>query len=177
MHRIVTVEGTISTDDIIPGKYKHMHADVSKLAGHVFENRFPGLASDFQAGDAIWCDSLFGIGSSREQAATSLKAAGVALVIAPDFGRIFYRNAWNVGLPAIRCPRPSGARTGVALDIDWTDGGLIVNDERHAFSTPPARLMEMRSMGGLLPWLKAQPWPRDTHSVQFAVEAWNVCPN
>lgn len=177
MHRIVTIDGTISTDDIIPGKYKHMHADASKLAGHVFENRFPGLASTLQPDDAIWCDSLFGIGSSREQAATSLKAAGVALVIAPDFGRIFYRNAWNVGLPAIRCQRPSAARAGETLGIDWTAGWLVLNDERHGFSTPPPRLMEMREMGGLLPWLKAQPSSRDAHSIQSAVEAWNVHPN
>lgn len=177
MHRVIVVHGEISTDDIIPGKYKHMHADVAKLADHVFENRFPSLASELRPGDVIWCDELFGIGSSREQAATSLRAAGVECVLAPDFGRIFYRNAWNVGLPAVRCSPPPGLRDRTSLQIHWDSGRLETGGEELTFAPPAPRLMEIRQAGGLLPWLKGREWPPEGRSIQFTAEAWNVRPN
>jgi 3-isopropylmalate dehydratase small subunit len=97
-HRIRIGPGPVSTDDIIPGRYKHMYTDPKELAPHVFENLLPGFARSLSPGDAIYCPDTFGIGSSREQAVTSLLAAGVVVVLAPRFGRIFFRNAWNLGL-------------------------------------------------------------------------------
>ena len=75
--RVRRIDRIISTDDIIPGRYKHMFTDTSELAKHVFENIFPGLAETFREGDVIISSTIFGIGSSREQAVSSLLAAAV----------------------------------------------------------------------------------------------------
>src|SRR3990167_1639885 len=102
-YRARVINGPISTDDIIPGKYKHMYTDHQKMAMHIFENKLPGLSATFQENDVLVCNKIFGIGSSREQAVSSLLSIGIKAVIAPLFGRIFYRNCWNLGLFPIEC--------------------------------------------------------------------------
>src|SRR3954470_22866685 len=99
--RTRNVAGVISTDDIIPARYKHSFVDPADMAKHVFENLLPGFAATLRTGDVILGSDTFGVGSSREQAVSSLLASGVKAVIAPRFGRIFFRNAWNLGLIAI----------------------------------------------------------------------------
>lgn len=99
------IAGTISTDDILPARYKHATTDPVMMAAHVFETSNPGFAAKLKPSSVLVAGSLFGIGSSREQAVAALRAAGVAAVIAPAFGRIFFRNAWNLGLPAITIDR------------------------------------------------------------------------
>lgn len=144
------ISGVISTDDIIPGRYKHMHTDTSKLAQHVFENRFPGLAATFHANDLIVADDTFGIGSSREQAVSSLLAAGVQVVVAPRFGRIFFRNCWNLGLFAIEADACCFAE-GENIVVNVADGTLIGADNIIRFTPPPARMLKMVADGGLIP--------------------------
>lgn len=158
--RLYLVDDVISTDDIIPGRYKHMFTDPRQLAEHVFENRFPGLATRLSPGSAIWSSALFGIGSSREQAATSLKAAGVEVVLAPRFGRIFYRNAWNVGLRLVALDRPSGLRDEDEIEIDWKVGELKGPQGSQCFETPPDRIREIVAAGGLLNWVKQREMTR-----------------
>ena len=153
-YRIRTISGTVSTDDIIPGKYKHASADPAALAPHVFENYLPGYAATLREGDALWSDSIFGIGSSREQAATSLLAAGVKVVIAPNFGRIFYRNAWNIGLRLIEIDRIQSADLdGEEITVDWDAGTATGSFGRHDFARPPKRLMDIIEAGGLINWI------------------------
>lgn len=147
--RIRIIEGPISTDDIIPGKYKHMYTDPRDMAKHVFENRYPGLAATLEAGDALYCREIFGIGSSREQAVTSLLAAGVVAVIAPHFGRIFFRNCWNLGLLPIKLPQ-ADLMDGEAVRIDLNAGALVGDSGRHTFNPPPQFMLDMRAEGGLL---------------------------
>ena len=155
--RVRCLSGTVSTDDIIPGRYKHMYSDPKHLAPHVFENLIPGFAGSLKTGDAIWSDSIFGIGSSREQAATSLLAAGVQVVLAPRFGRIFYRNAWNVGLGLIELAPPAGASLeGAGITVDWATGIVGGPFGEMRFAVPPPRLMEIRRSGGLLNWVIAR---------------------
>ena len=163
--RLREIAGVISTDDIIPGRYKHMHADPDKLAAHVFENRFPGMAATFREGDAIWCDATFGIGSSREQAATSLLAAGVRLVIAPGFGRIFFRNAWNVGLRLIALPRPDQPVEGQSVSVDWERGVLFAEAGPQEFTPPPERILRIADAGGLLLWVRQSADPATIEGV------------
>lgn len=123
------VDRPISTDDILPARYKHMHSDPALLAPHVFENLIPAL--DLRD-CALVSPVLFGIGSSREQAVSALKAAGVQAVLAPAFGRIFFRNAWNLALPALEREDPGGDN----WELDLT--GV------------PAEMLEMVRCGGLL---------------------------
>lgn len=91
----------IDTDLVIAGRYLRTK-DHSVWVSHVFEDLDPALAGQLN-GAVIVAGKNFGCGSSREQAALALREAGVAAVIAPSFARIFFRNAINVGLPAIEC--------------------------------------------------------------------------
>jgi 3-isopropylmalate/(R)-2-methylmalate dehydratase small subunit len=147
--RLRAVSGVISTDDIIPGRYKHMFTDTRELAKHVFENLLPGFAATLEPGDAILSRDTFGIGSSREQAVSSLMAAGVRAVLAPRFGRIFFRNAWNLGLIAVALPQsPLGDLDRVTLHPG--DGRIEGEFGTVRFSPPPALMLDMIEQGGLL---------------------------
>ena len=93
----------VDTDQIIPGAYTKT-LDVDELASHVFEYLDPDFRTRMNSGDFVVAGENFGCGSSREQAPLALKAAGIAAVVASSFARIFYRNAFNLGLPAVICP-------------------------------------------------------------------------
>jgi 3-isopropylmalate/(R)-2-methylmalate dehydratase small subunit len=147
--RVRQLSRVISTDDIIPGRYKHMFTDTRELAKHVFENLMPGFAATLSPGDAIHCTETFGIGSSREQAVSSLMAAGVKAVFAPSFGRIFFRNSWNLGLIAIEMERlPAGDMEGVELHL--REGRVVGPRGVSWFAPPPAAMLDMIEHGGLL---------------------------
>lgn len=155
LYRARLVPAGLSTDDIIPARYKHMHTDPSKLAPHVLENRFPGFAATFAEGDALVCNGLFGIGSSREQAVSALSAAGIRAVLAPDFGRIFFRNAWNLGLAAIETDT-GGFTEGAMFRLDLEASMLQTSaDVTRSFARPDPRMIAMLEAGGLLPYLKS----------------------
>ncbi|MFF5403851.1 hypothetical protein ACFY8K_03730 [Streptomyces misionensis] len=155
-HRVRRVAGMVSTDDIIPARYKHMHTDPKLLAPHLFEAYLPGFVDTVQPGDAIVSDSVFGIGSSREQAVSTLLANGIGLVIAPRFGRILFRNCWNLALPAIETDTDR-LTEGMTISLDLGRGeirceGTILS----TFPKPPPLLLEMISQGGLLSRVKTR---------------------
>jgi 3-isopropylmalate/(R)-2-methylmalate dehydratase small subunit len=149
-YRVRRISGEISTDDIIPARYKHMYTDPAQLSPHVFENRFPGLAATFRDGDALVGADIVGIGSSREQAVSALVACGVRLVVAPEFGRIFYRNCWNLGLPAVEAD-PSAFAEGQLVGVDLARGVFLGEGNLPAFRPPAAMMIDMVRAGGLLP--------------------------
>lgn len=91
----------ISTDHITPGRYFHLRSNLEELAKHVLEDADPSFASKVKAGDIIVAGRNFGLGSSREHAPRVIKIAGVSCIIAKSFARIFYRNAFNIGLPLL----------------------------------------------------------------------------
>lgn len=143
------VSGVVSTDDILPARYKHSLTNPADLAPHVFENLLPGFARTLQPGDALVGDSLFGIGSSREQAVTSLMAAGVRAIIAPAFGRIFFRNAWNLGLVAIEIERLS-CHDGDRIDLALESGTARTSHVSVPFRPIPREMVDIYLDGGLL---------------------------
>ena len=96
----------IDTDIIYPGRYLNI-TDREKTAEHLFELAYPEIRPALQPGDFIVAGKNFGCGSSREQAAAALKFAGAGAVIAASFARIFFRNAINLGLPAVVAPQAS----------------------------------------------------------------------
>lgn len=152
--RVRIVSGVISTDDIIPGRYKHMYTDPRDLAPHVFESLLPGFAASLQPGDALCCPDIFGIGSSREQAVSSLMAAGVTAIFARRFGRIFFRNAWNLGLPVIEL-RDADLVEGEPVAVDLERGSIWRGHPPSAagcipFDPPPDEMLRMLREGGLL---------------------------
>ena len=148
--RVREINHVMSTDDIIPGRYKHMFTDTRELAKHVFENAIPGFAETIAEGDVLCSKETFGIGSSREQAVSALQAAGVKAVLAPRFGRIFFRNSWNLGLIAIEIDTTS-LREKDYIDIDLEKGEIRGRFAQKLFPPPPERLREMIDHGGLLP--------------------------
>lgn len=91
----------ISTDHITPGRYFHLRSNLEELAKHVLEDADPSFSSKVKAGDIIVAGRNFGLGSSREHAPRVIKIAGVSCIIAKSFARIFYRNAFNIGLPLL----------------------------------------------------------------------------
>ena len=95
----------VNTDVIFPGKYTYTIQDPNEMAQHAMEDLDPEFSKNVNKDDIIVAGTNFGCGSSREQAATCLKYAGVSAIIAKSFSRIFFRNAINEGLMVIQCPK------------------------------------------------------------------------
>ena len=93
----------IDTDVIIPARYLNT-SDPAELARHCLEDLDTSFVDRVRPGDIIVAEENFGCGSSREHAPVAIKAAGVSVVVAKSFARIFYRNAINIGLPILECP-------------------------------------------------------------------------
>ena|SRR3989338_8414866 len=96
--RLLKIQDNINTDYVISGRYKFKITNPKELARHIFEDVDPTFASRIAKGDFLVAGENFGCGSSREQAPQALKASGIQAVIANSFARIFYRNAFNIGL-------------------------------------------------------------------------------
>jgi 3-isopropylmalate/(R)-2-methylmalate dehydratase small subunit len=152
----VVLGDNIDTDMLYPGRYLNI-TDREKTAEHLFELAYPELRANLEAGDFIVAGRNFGCGSSREQAAAALKFAGAGAVIAGSFARIFYRNAINLGLPAVVAPQASLAcAAGDELEIDLLAGeirNLTGNRVVEAAALDP-RAVELIAAGGLIPYLK-----------------------
>jgi 3-isopropylmalate/(R)-2-methylmalate dehydratase small subunit len=137
-----------------PGLYFKL--PMAEMARHCLEAIDPAFPASVKPGDIVVAGRNFGVGSAREQAAMALTHLGVGAVLATSFGRIFYRNALNFGLPALVFP---GAGTVIAGDLLRIDpvAGRIENTRSggvHAVNGIPAHLMAMVEAGGLMPWLK-----------------------
>jgi 3-isopropylmalate/(R)-2-methylmalate dehydratase small subunit len=103
-------------------------------------------------GDIIVADENFGCGSSREHAPIALKAAGVAAIIAPTFARIFYRNAFNMGLPIFELPQSMEITEGESVSIDMAEGTITntSNGKVYSFIPIPPFMQELIAAGGLM---------------------------
>lgn len=137
----------VDTDVIIPGKYLRTK-DTMVWAQHAMEGLDPLFASRVQKGDIIVAGRNFGSGSSREQAPRALKGAGVAVVVARSFARIFYRNAINVGLPLVEADVV--CRAGDTVEVDLAAGTVQVGDIVYQGTRLPDFLMEILEDGGLV---------------------------
>jgi 3-isopropylmalate dehydratase small subunit len=148
----------VDTDAIIPARYLNT-TDPSILAAHCMEDADPEFMKKVNPGDMIIAGKNFGCGSSREHAPISIKAAGVSCVIAASFARIFFRNAFNMGLPILECPEAASAiATGDEVEADL-DRGIIVNHTRsetyQAQQVPPF-MQQLVQAGGLIPYVQEQ---------------------
>ena len=145
----------IDTDRIIPGKYTKT-LDLKSLAAHVLEDLDPTFRERMNVGDIVVGGDNFGCGSSREQAPLALKSAGVSVVVANYFARIFYRNAINIGLPVVEAPSLI-AKTGDELQVDLSTGVVInqTRQTRHPCTPMPPVMLKILSAGGLVPFMQA----------------------
>jgi len=157
--RVAAVLGAnIDTDLIYPGRYLNI-TDREKTAEHLFELAWPEIRSRLRPGDFIVAGPNFGCGSSREQAAAALKYAGCGAVIAASFARIFYRNAINLGLPAVVSPSAAAqCGEGDELEIDLSAGEIHNFSRNITIAAAPLdpRAIQLVRSGGLIPWLKAK---------------------
>lgn len=146
----------IDTDVLAPGHLMKLAPE--ELARHCLAAVDPGFAGAVRPGDFVVAGANFGLGSSREQAAVSLKLLGVAAVIATGFARIFYRNALNLGLPALFCDEAGTIRAGDRLSVD-AEAGIVTNHSQGrvlAARPIPPHLMAMVRAGGLVPALMSR---------------------
>ena len=150
--RVWTLGDDVDTDGIISGKYLTV-IDPEELKKHVFEIALPEFAAQARPGDILIADENFGCGSSREHAPAAMRAIGVGAIVADSFARIFFRNAINLGLPAIEAP-------GVRKIFDRFDPARIemtkgtITNERTGASVPfpplPHHLLDLLEAGGLV---------------------------
>ncbi len=145
----------INTDYIISGRYKFKSEDMNELAKYVMEDIRPGFYEEIEPGDFIVAGRNFGCGSSREQAPRVIKAAGLSAVLAKSFARIFYRNAFNVGLPLINVDT-DGLTEGEEVEVDLDQGTLtrLATGEVRAFQPLSKTAQRLLEDGGLIPHLK-----------------------
>jgi len=125
---------------------------------HCMEAIDPDFAPNVRPGDIVLAGRNFGIGSAREQAAMALQHLGVGAVLAQSFGRIFYRNALNFGIPAIIFPSATEISPGDELQIDPVSGDIEnrSTDKVYSVNGLPGHLMTMVEAGGLMPYLKTR---------------------
>ena len=145
----------INTDVIYPGKYVYTIMDPEEMAKHALEDLDPDFVKNVEKGDIIVAGKNFGCGSSREQAVTSLKYAGVSAIIAKSFARIYYRNCINNGLIPVICKEASDyINSGDTVSIDVLKGKISVNNKEFSFVPFSSFIMEIIDSGGLLEYTK-----------------------
>ena len=145
----------IDTDLIIAARYLNT-SDAKELASHVMEDADPEFVEKMSEGDIIVAGENFGCGSSREHAPIALKAAGVNAIIAPTFARIFYRNAFNMGLPIFELKEANEIDEGDVVRVDM-DAGEVINitqAKRYQFVPIPEFMQELVDAGGLIEFAK-----------------------
>ncbi len=151
-HGIVWKYGdNVNTDVIFPGRYTYQMMTPDEMAKHALEDLDPAFAAKVKPGDVIVAGKNFGSGSSREQAAACLKAAGVQAVVAKSFARIYFRNAINIGLPVLQSEEAAlHLQKGDHVDIDLGRGEIVSTRGTFRFSPLPESVLGIIAAGGLL---------------------------
>jgi 3-isopropylmalate/(R)-2-methylmalate dehydratase small subunit len=150
--RVWALGRDVDTDQIISGKYLTI-IDPNELKKHVFEIALPEFAKEARAGDILVADENFGSGSSREHAPQAMRAIGVGAVVADSFARIFFRNAINLGIPAIEA---RGVRAlfekGDLARVEMRAGRVtnLRTGRSVEFPPLPPHLLDLLEAGGLV---------------------------
>ena len=145
----------INTDLLFPGRYTYTCGKAEEILPHLLEDLDKEFASKVRAGDVIMAGKNFGCGSSREQPALGLKAAGISAVVAKSFARIFFRAATNQGLLLVECPAAVDAfKPGDEVSLDLAKGQITVGGAPFSFPALPAEMLAIRDAGGLLPYAR-----------------------
>ena len=148
----------VDTDVIIPARYLNAPSP-EELAKHCMEDIDASFATTVKPGDIMVGGANFGCGSSREHAPISIRACGVACVIAASFARIFYRNSINIGFPILECPEAAAAiNNGDTVSVDFATGKIVDETTGEEFKAVafPAFINRIIEHDGLLPYLKAR---------------------
>jgi 3-isopropylmalate/(R)-2-methylmalate dehydratase small subunit len=144
----------VDTDLIIPARFLNI-SDAHSLAKNCFIDTRSEFVEKVRTGDILVAGANFGCGSSREHAPLAIKASGVGLVIAKSFARIFYRNAFNIGLPLLECSQAAETfNEGDFICVDL-DCGEIKNEQKNIYAKPlPEFMRAVIRAGGLVPYIR-----------------------
>lgn len=148
----------INTDLIISGRYLNT-TEPRVLASHCMEDLDIQFARQVKPGDIMLADKNFGCGSSREHAPLAIQAAGIACIIAKSFARIFYRNAFNIGLPLLICSEVyDHTNQGDELEVSLSTGNItnLANNRQFRAEPIPPFMQEIISRGGLMKYIAAR---------------------
>jgi 3-isopropylmalate/(R)-2-methylmalate dehydratase small subunit len=142
----------IDTDTLFPGRFMTLKGATAEAALRGLAGVHPEMAEKFAAGDAIVAGRNFGCGSSREYAAAAIRDLGVSVVIARSYARIFYRNAFNIGLPLFVCTDPRPLREDGSLDVDLAAGTITHRPSGEVLHGEPVApvLLDLLADGGLM---------------------------
>ncbi len=145
----------ISTDEITPGRYMGLRSNMPELAKHTLEDARKEFPSSVKQGDFVVGGRNFGMGSSREHAPLVIKMCGVTAVLAQSFARIFYRNAINIGLPAIVCDTTK-INEGDELELHLSDGVVEDVTKKTKITFPPmsSTMDAILNEGGLIAYVE-----------------------
>ena len=147
----------IDTDVIIPARHL-TSADPEHLKEHCMEDIDKSFKDRVKPGDIMVAGKNFGCGSSREHAPVAIKASGIALVIANDFARIFYRNSINVGLPILECPEAAAKiKDGDEIEADFDTGVITDKTTGESFQAKafPEFIKNIMANGGLVGYTRS----------------------
>jgi 3-isopropylmalate/(R)-2-methylmalate dehydratase small subunit len=144
----------VTTDDILPGRYLDRSGD--ELGQLAMSGVDPDFSRRVRRGDFIVAGDGFGTGSGRDSAATAIKLAGIAAIIAPSYGRIFYRNAINLGLPAVIVASTADIAQGDALLLDLERRRLVPRGgaPSRAILNMTGIAREILDAGGIVPFTR-----------------------
>jgi len=146
----------VNTDVIFPGKYTYSVTDRKEMAKHALEDLDPGFVQNVRPGDIIVAGKNWGCGSSREQAVTCLKEAGVGAIVARGFARIYFRNCINQALPIVTCDAVDGVESGDEITIDFSAGIVTTPKGEYTFPPLPPEVLEILEAGGLVEYVRKQ---------------------
>lgn len=155
--RIWKLGKNIDTDQILPGYA--MAAPVDRLKEYALAgSEIPDFAKRVQTGDILVAGENFGCGSSREQAPVALKEAGVSLIIAKSFARIFRRNAINIGLPVLVCDLEQKVENGQEIEVDLVSAEVTIcsNSSIVNGTVLAPNVLETLEAGGLIAKVRKQ---------------------
>lgn len=155
--KVWTFGDNIDTDLIIAARYLNT-SEPKELAKHVMEDADPDFCKKVKKGDIIVAGENFGCGSSREHAPIALKAAGVSAVVAKSFARIFYRNAFNMGLPIFELAESTEIKENSEIKIDMDSGEIedLSAKKTYKFAPIPEFMQELLACGGLINYAKQE---------------------
>jgi len=146
----------VDTDLIIPARFLNV-SDKDELARNCFADLRPDFVNSINPGDLIVAGENFGCGSSREHAPLAIKSAGISSIIAKSFARIFYRNAFNVGLPILESKEaPTSVEEGNRVSVNLATGEIVIMDTGRRFLARPVPdfMREIVEAGGLVEYIK-----------------------
>lgn len=153
--RVFLFGDNVSTDVHLSVKYRPPDTTLEELKRDAFAEIAPAFSATVAKGDMVVAGENFGLVSSRADAAVVLRELGVSCVLAKSFGHMFYRNALNMGLPAIECDTDA-IKAGDEIEVDPGAGWVRVGDSEVEFAPFPPSLLKMVEAGGLIPFLQKE---------------------